>query len=88
MYYCYVKDGEYIIGIASSSLPFAEMVSEAEANNVKNLFLAKPADPSDNWQYKLRADNLEWELVELPPEPEPDVDPAEAMEILFGGGGE
>lgn len=29
----------------------------------------KPEDP-DGFQYKLRADNLEWELVELP-EPEP-----------------
>ena len=31
----------------------------------------KPTDP-EGYQYKLRADNLEWELVKLPPiEPEP-----------------
>ena len=32
---------------------------------------SKPADP-EGYQYRLRADNLEWELVKLPPvEPEP-----------------
>ena len=57
---------------------------------VQNSILQKMADaptaPS-GYTYKLRADTLEWELVELPPEPEPsdEIDDGEAMTILMGG---
>ena len=44
----------------------------------------------DGYMYRLRADTLEWELVELPPMPEPEDEPtvaakAEAFDILLGG---
>ena len=35
-------------------------------NHIMELIQSKPMD-TDNYQYKLRADTLEWELVELPP---------------------
>lgn len=43
----------------------------------------------DGYMYRLRADTLEWELVELPPMPEPEDEPtvedkAEAYDILMG----
>ncbi len=38
------------------------------------------------YTYKLRADTLEWELVELPPEPEPELTSEEALDIILGGG--
>lgn len=84
MYYCILKSDGYIIGTASSEIPFAESVSEAEANEVKGLFLAKP-NAEEGYEYRLRADDMTWELVELPPQPEPDPDPEEALSILLGG---
>ena len=46
-------------------------ITESEYNSIMQKIQTKPTDPED-FQYKLRADNLEWELVELPPvEPEP-----------------
>jgi hypothetical protein len=46
-------------------------ITESEYNTIMQKIQSKPTDP-DGYQYKLRADNLEWELVELPPvEPEP-----------------
>ena len=52
----------YIVGLTGA---------ESDYDRIKALFLLKPKAPS-GYTYKLRADNLEWELVELPPiEPEP-----------------
>ena len=49
-------------------------ITESEYATIMQKIQNKPADP-DGYQYKLRADNLEWELVELPPvEPEPMTD--------------
>lgn len=45
----------------------------------------KPTDP-DGYTYKLRADDLEWELVELPPVEEPELTADEALDIILGGG--
>lgn len=38
----------------------------------------RPTD-IEGYTYMLRADTLEWELVELPPEPEPEPTPDEAL---------
>ena len=46
-------------------------ITESEYNAIMQKIQARPTDPR-GYQYCLRADNLEWELVELPPiEPEP-----------------
>lgn len=46
-------------------------ITEAEYAQILAAIGNKPTAP-DGYTYKLRADNLEWELVELPPvEPEP-----------------
>jgi len=46
-------------------------ITESEYNTIMQKIQNKPTDP-EGYTYKLRADNLEWELVELPPvEPEP-----------------
>ena len=55
------KNG-YIIAIEKSDADFDAVMQKIQT---------KPSDP-DGYAYKLRADNLEWELIELPPvEPEP-----------------
>lgn len=61
-------------------------ITESEYNEILSAIQSKPAD-QNGYQNKLRADNLEWELVELPPEPEPELTAEEALEILLGGAG-
>lgn len=64
-------------------------ITESEYNAILDIIHAAPTAP-EGYAYMLRASDLEWELVELPPAPEPseDVDDSEALEILLGGGAE
>lgn len=83
-----VVDGGYIAGIGTNGSDSVTAISEAEYKNLLSLIKSAPSAPS-GYTYKLRADNLEWELVELPPiEPEPSTveDKAEAYDILMGEG--
>lgn len=71
-----VKDG-YIVAVQESDADY-----DAIMQKISN----KPQDTE--WHmYRLRSDNYEWELVELPPEPEPDpnISDEEALSILLGG---
>lgn len=75
--------------IGSLSKGFGQkQITEEEYNNILFIIRSAPSAP-DGYTYMLRADNLEWELVENPPEPEPpvddEVDDAEALSILLGG---
>lgn len=61
---------------------------DEQYNAIMQKIQTKPSDP-EGYTYKLRADNLEWELVELPPSPEPseeDISDEEALNIILGGG--
>ena len=75
--------------IAALSTGGGTEITESEYSTIMQKIQNKPTDP-EGFQYKLRADNLEWELVELPPnEPEPEYEPtiedkAEAYDILTG----
>lgn len=69
--YCRIKDGEYVVGIASSENEFANAISAEEAERLNALFRNAPTAP-DGYCNRLRTDTLEWELVELPPEEEQD----------------
>jgi hypothetical protein len=62
-------DNNFVISLSTN---FGEIeITESEYHEIMQKIQTKPADP-EGFQYKLRADNLEWELVELPPiEPEP-----------------
>lgn len=71
LYYCKLINNGYIDGIASSENPLTDAISKSDANHLNNMFLEKPLAPS-GYTYKLRADTLEWKMVELPA-----VDPAE-----------
>lgn len=46
-------------------------ITDSEYNEIKHEIQNKPADPN-GYTYRLRADNLEWDLVALP-----DIEPAE-----------
>lgn len=69
------KDG-YIIAIEQTDEKYAEVIAKIET---------RPEAP-EGYTYKLSASTLEWELVEISPEPpEPDdPDPEEALAILLG----
>ena len=57
--------------IVTNGYVLAIQKTDPEYNDVMQKIRNKPTDP-EGYQYKLRADTLEWELVELPPiEPEP-----------------
>ena len=71
MNYCLSIADNFIVGICESEYSFENSITEDERNIIWSLMLRKPKAPS-GYTYKLRADNLEWELVKLPPvEPEP-----------------
>lgn len=66
-----VIDGDYISGIGTNGNDSVTEITEAEYNAIMQKIQSKPTDP-DGYQYKLRADNLEWELVELPAQEDSD----------------
>lgn len=84
-----VLDGDYIFGIGTNGNDSVTAISEAEYNNLLSLIQSAPS-ALDGYTYKLRADTLEWELVELPPvDPsDEDIPDEEALDIILGGGGD
>lgn len=61
-------DGDYIAAIGEGKN--AQQIPADEYATIRAKIQTAPAAPS-GYTYKLRADTLEWELVEMPPEPEP-----------------
>lgn len=55
--------------VATASTPFG---SDNNADVIEDILRHQPS-AQPGYTYKLRADNLEWELVELPPVPEPEM---------------
>ena len=83
MYAKMIDDG-IIIAVGENIV--GEAISEAEYNVILSALADRPTAPS-GYEYALRADTLEWELVELPPMPEPEPtaeDKSEAFDILMG----
>lgn len=83
-----LKDN-YIVSVGElqgtiSSENIVEITAE-EKNTLVSLFNSKPVAP-EGWDYKLRNSDLVWALVELPHDPDPELDDSEALEILLGGG--
>lgn len=73
--------GEYI---ASLHIVDGEgNIGKDEFDALEVMFNERPEAP-ENYQYLLRADNLTWEMVEMPPDD--DLDAADALAILLGGG--
>ena len=68
MYYR-ITDAKYILAVGKGRGEVS--IGEPEYSTIMQKIQNKPTDP-EGYQYKLRSDNLEWELVELPSvEPEP-----------------
>ena len=75
-------NGKYIDSISTGSGEVE--FTESEYNEIHNIILNRPTPPN-GYDYMLRADTLEWELVELPPMPEDeDIPDEEALDIILG----
>lgn len=68
--------------IATANTPFG---ADENADAIEQTLRRQPTAP-DGYIYKLRADTLEWELVELPPVEEPELTADEVLDIILGGG--
>ena len=81
--------GNYIVSVGElqgtiTSENTVEITAE-EKNTLVDLFNSKPVAP-EGYDYKLRNSDFVWELVELPPNSDSELDYSEALEILLGGG--
>lgn len=63
MYSKLIEDG-YIIAVGTGIL--GEEITESEYNELMSIIHNRPTPPT-GFDYKLKADTLTWELVELPP---------------------
>lgn len=80
-YYKQIFDG-YILAIGTGN--GFEEITETEYEDIKSAIAAKP-QRTDTTDYRLR-DDLTWEAYEIdPPDPDPEVDDAELLNILMGG---
>ena len=68
-FYKQVKNG-YIDGIGTNGPDDVYAVTEEEYRELLTIIRSRPSDP-EGYTYMLRDADLQWELVELPPEPEP-----------------
>lgn len=80
--YAKMLDDGIIIAVGENIA--GEEISETEYNAILSALSERPTAPS-GYEYALRADTLEWEIVELPPEPDPELTDEEALEIILGG---
>lgn len=58
-------------------------IAESEYSQIMNVIHAKPAR-TETTDYRLKTD-LTWEEYDRPPEPEPELDGEELLDILLGG---
>ena len=72
-------EGYYITGVGSGNVGVE--ITDEEYSAILSLIRTKPSAP-DGYEYRLKED-LTWEMVELPSEPNPT--PEEALSILLGG---
>ena len=80
-YYKQIVDG-YILAIGTGN--GFEEITEAEYNIILSVIHNKPPR-TETTDYRLRED-LTWEEYPVdPPDPDPEIDDAELLEILMGG---
>ena len=83
-YYKIISDG-YITAIGTGN--GGTEVTEAEYSEILAVIRAKPAD-TETTGYRLKTD-LTWEQYSIdPPDPDEDIEDAELLDILMGGGAE
>ncbi len=82
MRYCKIIDSGYIIAIGTGE--GGVEITESEYTEILDIIHNKPT-ATDTTDYRLKLD-LTWEPYEIdPPDPDPELDDAEALDILLGG---
>lgn len=67
---------DFILGVGENPL-IEQGITQEEYDMLTEIFRTIPT-AQEGYRYMLRADTLEWELVEIPPEPEEDpIEPEE-----------
>lgn len=82
MMYKKVVINGYILGVGQ--VEHNGNITEDEYNELTALFHDMPNAP-DGYEAKLNDNTLEWDIIEIPPEPEPELTDSEALNILLGG---
>lgn len=82
-FYKVIEDG-YVDGFGTNGTDSMTEITEAEYNSLSEMFAARPTAP-EGYVYMIQDDPRDWVLVEMPPDPDEDIDDAEALEILLGG---
>lgn len=78
--YSKLIEGGYIIAVGTGIL--GEEIKESEYNELLSIIHNRPI-PQSGYDYKLKADTLTWELVELPPiEDDDDATESDYIEAL------
>ncbi|MBR2582695.1 MAG: hypothetical protein IKO83_01650 [Oscillospiraceae bacterium] len=82
MTYFKETNGGYILAIGTDT--GGEEITEAEYDEIMAVIQTKPAR-TETTDYRLKAD-LTWEPYEVePPDPDPELDGDDVLEILLGG---
>jgi hypothetical protein len=75
MKYYKTINGDYLISVSTGS--GGTEITESEYNDLLSIIHNRPT-PQSGYNYKLKADTLEWELAELPPIDDTDEDATES----------
>lgn len=81
-FYKIVENG-YISGFGTNGPDSMTEITEAQYTEIQTIFTERPTAP-EGYAYLLQDNPLEWVFVELPPEPNLDIDDTEALSILLG----
>lgn len=81
-FYKIVSDG-FVDGFGTNGNDSVTGISEAEYKELMAFFHTLPVAPAGK-KYLMRAEPLAWVLVDEP-DPDPELDDAEALEIILGG---
>lgn len=73
-----ILDGDYILGVAIASTGIE--IGEQEYNELTEIFHTMPT-AREGYEYKL-TEEREW--VEIPIDPDPEIDDSEALSIMLG----
>jgi hypothetical protein len=82
-----VVEDNFVAGFGTNGGDEVTGITETEYNALAEMFADRPTAP-EGYAYMIQDDPREWVLVELPPDPDEDIDDAEAFAIIFGGGAE
>ena len=90
MNYFEIISGKYVVSIGTSNGAVGHIITKERFNAIKTAISEKPIAEA-GYAYKLVAETLEWELVEVPippeptPDPDPELDDTTALFLLLGG---